>query len=142
RTARRARDRCRRAHSRRSVLLRLGRPCLVAPGSHTGRAFGEARVDILIEGDVVIEYAGFHHQLHDQLEVWAPRRERLVLHPIERIRESPSEQTRILTVVVTPDKIGSVNAMRTGTRAVFEPQTGSGDAIDERLHRGRTAIDH
>src|SRR5438045_3702763 len=111
------------------LLLRPIPPRFISPRCQRVRSFRKPRVDVLLEGDVALQYARLAHEADDQLEVLAPRRERLVLHAIDRIEQRPAEKPRVLAVVVAADEIGGVLAMRAAARAVLEPQPGPGDAV-------------
>ena len=77
---------------------------------------------------------GLAHETHDQLEVFAQRCERLILHAVDRFGERPIEEARVLAEVEASDEIGGVLAARAAFGRVLEPESRARDSVDEHLH--------
>ena len=84
----------------------------------------------------MVENAGFEHEVSDQIEVWFARGERGVCDAIAG--EGVTQQGGRLVEVEAAHEVGGFLTMG---RALVEPETGAGDAVDELLHGLRALID-
>ena len=105
--------------------------------AHALGAVGEARVDVLLERDPLLEHARLDHEIPHHVEVGLARREARVDDAVEGHRQRVPQESGRLVVVVAADEIG-------GSLAVHERSVGAVDITvqsdDFKIAANKTAL--